>query len=85
MYARYFPSAYEESLAKALVDCAYAVHNTLGPGLLEQFTNTASAMSFISVIFPIGGKCPFLSLMTGISCLGESGWMCLLRTGLCAN
>jgi GxxExxY protein len=35
MCIRYFPSAYEESLAKTIVDCAYTVHNILGPGLLE--------------------------------------------------
>jgi GxxExxY protein len=35
MCNRYFPSACEESLAKTIVDCAFNVHNNLGPGLLE--------------------------------------------------
>jgi GxxExxY protein len=35
MCALYLPNAYEESLAKAIVNCAYIVHTTLGPGLLE--------------------------------------------------
>jgi GxxExxY protein len=35
MRPHYAPSPYEESLAKAIVDCAYSVHTTLGPGLLE--------------------------------------------------
>jgi GxxExxY protein len=35
MCAYYFPNAYEESLAKSIVDCAFTVHTSLGPGLLE--------------------------------------------------
>jgi GxxExxY protein len=35
MCALYMPYANEESLAKAIVNCAYIVHTTLGPGLLE--------------------------------------------------
>ncbi len=35
MCVRYIPNVHEESLAKAIVDCAYIVHTTLGPGLLE--------------------------------------------------
>jgi GxxExxY protein len=35
MCTRYFPTAREESLAKTIVDCAFNVHNNLGPGLLE--------------------------------------------------
>jgi GxxExxY protein len=31
----YLPTPHEESLAKEVVHCAYIVHNTLGPGLLE--------------------------------------------------
>ncbi len=33
MCAQYSPNAYEELLAKNIVECAYAVHSTLGPGL----------------------------------------------------
>lgn len=35
MTALYVPTPEEESLAKIAVDCAYIVHRTLGPGLLE--------------------------------------------------
>ena len=35
MCACYIPTDCEERLAKAIVDCAYTVHRTLGPGLLE--------------------------------------------------
>jgi GxxExxY protein len=35
MGPHYTPSAHEESPAKAIVDCAYIVHTTMGPGLLE--------------------------------------------------
>jgi GxxExxY protein len=35
MCTRYSPTIYEESLATAIVDCAFTVHNSLGPGLLE--------------------------------------------------
>jgi GxxExxY protein len=31
----YSPTTYEESLAKTIVNCAFLVHNNLGPGLLE--------------------------------------------------
>ncbi len=31
----YQPTSQEEALAHAIVDCAYKVHSTLGPGLLE--------------------------------------------------
>ncbi len=31
----YVPTLEEESLASSIVDCAYAVHKALGPGLLE--------------------------------------------------
>jgi GxxExxY protein len=30
----------EEELARKIVDCAYAVHSTLGPGLLESIYET---------------------------------------------
>jgi GxxExxY protein len=36
MCALYVPTAAEEWLAKNIVDCAYVVHSTLGPGLLES-------------------------------------------------
>jgi len=29
-------TAFEENLCKEIVDCAYLVHNSLGPGLLEK-------------------------------------------------
>jgi len=32
----YTPDSHEESLASAIVDCAFRVHSTLGPGLLES-------------------------------------------------
>ncbi len=35
MSITYTPSIYEESLAKAIVDCAYTIHTSMGPGLLE--------------------------------------------------
>ena len=35
MCTLYVPSSQEELLAKNIVDCAYAVHKRLGPGLLE--------------------------------------------------
>jgi GxxExxY protein len=35
MCAYYIPTPAEESLAKAIVNCAYIVHSALGPGLLE--------------------------------------------------
>ncbi len=35
MYAIYQPTVREEALAHAVVDTAYKVHSTLGPGLLE--------------------------------------------------
>ncbi len=31
----YNPTSLEEALAKTVVDCAFKVHSTLGPGLLE--------------------------------------------------
>jgi len=36
----YNPSEYEESLASAIVDCAYQVHKKMGPGLLEPIYET---------------------------------------------
>lgn len=35
MNAVYAPTAYEESLATRIVDCAFKVHSSLGPGLQE--------------------------------------------------
>lgn len=35
MMAAYHPTSREEALAQTVVDCAYRVHTTLGPGLLE--------------------------------------------------
>ena len=32
----YTLTAYEEALCKEIVDCAFLVHNQLGPGLLEK-------------------------------------------------
>ncbi len=37
---RYTPDAKEESLARAIVDCAFRVHSALGPGLLESIYET---------------------------------------------
>jgi len=36
MCAQYTPNSREELLAKNIVDCAYSVHTSLGPGLLES-------------------------------------------------
>ena len=36
MCSQHRPTAHEESLAKTIVDCAYTVHRSLGPGLLES-------------------------------------------------
>ncbi len=35
MDEKYVPTAEDESLARLIVDCAFQVHNKLGPGLLE--------------------------------------------------
>jgi GxxExxY protein len=35
MSAEYIPNTHQESLATQIVDCAFKVHSTLGPGLQE--------------------------------------------------
>ncbi|MEO6693578.1 MAG: GxxExxY protein [Ignavibacteria bacterium] len=36
MYEKYFPTEFEESLLKEIVDSAFQVHKNLGPGLFER-------------------------------------------------
>jgi len=38
----------EERIARKIVDAAYAVHKTLGPGLLEKSMKFIFVMSFLN-------------------------------------
>ena len=46
----------DERIAKLIVDSAFAVHKTLGPGLLENIYEPCFVMNLENVVWNIKGK-----------------------------